>query len=75
MQINNAQDEFRIAPGDIRGSVEVLKEGRMFINTLPGGEIPFRDMGGLGFYYADTRFLNCLELTVNGTKPVFYQGL
>ncbi|GAB4260503.1 amylo-alpha-1,6-glucosidase [Thermincola ferriacetica] len=71
MQINNAQDEFRIAPGDIRGSVEVLKEGRMFINTLPGGEIPFRDMGGLGFYYADTRFLNCLELTVNGTKPVF----
>lgn len=65
------QDEFRIAPGDIRGSVEILKEGRMFMNSLPGGEIPCRDMGGLGFYFADTRFLNCLELSLNGTKPVF----
>lgn len=65
------QDEFRIAPGDIRGSVEILKEGRMFMNTLPGGEIPCQDMGGLGFYFADTRFLNCLELRVNDYEPVF----
>lgn len=65
------QDQFRIAPEDIRGSVEILKEGRMFINTLPGGEIPCHDMGGLGFYYADTRFLNCLEIRLNGMEPVF----
>ncbi|BAF58740.1 MAG: amylo-alpha-1,6-glucosidase [Pelotomaculum sp.] len=64
-------DEFRIAPEDVRGSVEVLKEGRMFMNSLPGGEIPGGDMGGLGFYYSDTRFLSCLEMTLNGTEPVF----
>lgn len=65
------QDEFRIAPEDIRGSVEILKEGRMFMNSLPGGEIPCRDAGGLGFYCGDTRFLNCLELRINDTEPVF----
>jgi len=65
------QDEFRIAPKDSRGSVEILKEGRMFINSLPGGEIPSRDTGGLGFYFADTRFLSCMEMRLNGTEPVF----
>ncbi|MCL6477370.1 MAG: amylo-alpha-1,6-glucosidase [Peptococcaceae bacterium] len=65
------QDEFRIAPEDSRGSVEILKEGRMFINSLPGGEIPSRDTGGLGFYCADTRFLSCLEMRLNGSELVF----
>ena len=67
----NLQDEFRISPGDIRGSVEIIKEGRMFMNSLPGGEIPCQDMGGLGLYYADTRFLSCLELKLNDVEPVF----
>ncbi len=67
----NLQDYLRVSPGDIRGSVDVLKEGRMFINSLPGGEIPCDDMGGLGLYFADTRFLSCLELRINGTEPVF----
>lgn len=65
------QDDFRIAPEDIRSSVEILKEGQMFMNSLPGGEIPCQDTGGLGFYYADTRFLSCLELRLNGTEPIF----
>ena len=63
-------DEFRIVPGDIRGSVETLKEGRMFVNFLPGGEIPGNDTGGLGYFFADTRFLSCLELALNDTRPV-----
>lgn len=67
----NLQDEFKIAPSDIRGSVEILKEGRIFMNSLPGGEIPCRDMGGLGLYFADTRFLSCLEMQLNDTEPVF----
>lgn len=64
------RDGFRIVPGDIRGSVETLKEGRMFVNFLPGGEIPGDDTGGLGCFFADTRFLSCLEQTLNGTRPV-----
>lgn len=65
------QDEFRIAPGDVRGSVEILKEGRMFMNSLSGGEIPCGDMGGLGLFYSDTRFLSCLELDLNDSDPIF----
>ncbi len=67
----NVHDELRVSPADIRSSIDVLKEGRMFINTLPGGEIPCDDQGGLGLYFADTRFLNCLELRLNNTSPVF----
>ncbi|MBU7008347.1 amylo-alpha-1,6-glucosidase [Phosphitispora fastidiosa] len=67
----NIHDELRVSPADIRSSIDVLKEGRMFINTLPGGEIPCDDQGGLGFYFSDTRFLSCLELSVNNTSPVF----
>ncbi len=67
----NIHDELRVSPADIRSSIDVLKEGRMFINTLPGGEIPCDDQGGLGFYFADTRFLSCLELSLNDTSPVF----
>ncbi|PKM81550.1 MAG: amylo-alpha-1,6-glucosidase [Firmicutes bacterium HGW-Firmicutes-14] len=67
----NLQDKLQVSPGDIRGSVDVLKEGRMFMNSLPGGEIPCHDLGGLGLYFADTRFLSCLEISLNDTVPVF----
>ncbi|MDK2821603.1 MAG: hypothetical protein PWP31_1568 [Clostridia bacterium] len=63
--------EYRIVPEDIQESIEVLKEGRMFINSLPKGEIPCGDMGGLGFFFTDTRFLNCMEMRINDTEPVF----
>lgn len=65
------EDKYRIVPEDIRERVEILKEGGMFMNSLPEGEITSHNTGGLGFYFSDTRFLSCLEISINGTKPIF----
>ncbi|MGQ9498310.1 MAG: amylo-alpha-1,6-glucosidase [Desulfotomaculales bacterium] len=63
-------DELRIVPRDVQAATEVLKEGKLFLTTLPNGEIPDGNMGGLGLYYRDTRYLSCLEHFMAGTKPV-----
>lgn len=63
-------DELRIVPRDVQAATEVLKEGELFLTTLPNGEIPDGNMGGLGLYYRDTRYLSCLEHFMAGTKPV-----
>ncbi|MBE0466083.1 MAG: amylo-alpha-1,6-glucosidase [Candidatus Desulforudis sp.] len=63
--------DLRIAPREIEESAfEVLKEGDLFLTTLPDGEIPAGNMAGLGLYYRDTRFLSCLEHFLNDTRPV-----
>jgi glycogen debranching enzyme len=60
-----------IAPREIEeSSFEVLKEGDLFLTALPDGEIPEGNLAGLGLYYQDTRFLNCLEHFINETRPV-----
>jgi glycogen debranching enzyme len=58
-------------PKEAEPRTEVLKEGDTFLVTLPDGSIPVDNGAGLGFYHRDTRFLNCLEMSVNGTAPVF----
>lgn len=59
-----------MSPQEVHPVTEVLKEGEAFLVSLPTGEIPRGNQGGLGLYYQDTRFLNCLEFFLDGTKPV-----
>jgi glycogen debranching enzyme len=62
--------DLRIVPRDFQACFEALKEGELFLTTLPDGEIPDGNLGGLGFYYYDTRFLSCFENTLAGHKLV-----
>ncbi|MBO8128068.1 MAG: amylo-alpha-1,6-glucosidase [Peptococcaceae bacterium] len=63
-------DELHIEPKDIQDEFEVLKEGELFLTTFPNGDVPDGNMGGLGLYYRDTRFLSCLEHYLENTRPV-----
>ncbi|MDN5348473.1 MAG: hypothetical protein PWP65_2038 [Clostridia bacterium] len=63
--------ELRIVPRDFQPQTEVLKEGNIFLVSLPNGEISSGNMGGLGLYMSDTRYLSSLELTLWGHRPVF----
>ncbi|MBC7105509.1 MAG: amylo-alpha-1,6-glucosidase, partial [Firmicutes bacterium] len=60
----------RIVPRDFQIETEVLKEGEIFLTTLPTGEVPDGNMGGLGLYYRDTRYLSGLEMYLGDAKPV-----
>lgn len=62
--------DLRIAPREIEESFEVLKEGNLFLTSLPGGDVPGQSLAGLGLYYQDTRFLSCLEHFISNTRPV-----
>ncbi|MEW6541227.1 MAG: glycogen debranching N-terminal domain-containing protein [Bacillota bacterium] len=62
--------ELRVAPREIEESFEVLKEGDLFLTSLPGGDIPGHSMAGLGLYYRDTRFLSRLEHFIGDNRPV-----
>jgi|Deesub1362A_J573_1020465.scaffolds.fasta_scaffold00364_22 glycogen debranching enzyme len=63
--------DLRIAPREIEeSSFEVLKEGDLFLTTLPDGDVPEGNLAGLGLYYRDTRFLSCLEHFINDARPV-----
>ncbi|NPV28872.1 MAG: amylo-alpha-1,6-glucosidase [Firmicutes bacterium] len=68
-------DIWRISPQEIQPVTEVLKEGEVFLVSLPSGEITRENRAGLGLYYMDTRFLSCLEVYLAGTKPVFLSGI
>jgi len=63
--------DLRIAPCEIEPVTEVLKEGNIFLVSLPTGEITGRSLGSLGLYHADTRYLDCLELYLQGLKPIY----
>jgi glycogen debranching enzyme len=67
-------DILRVSPQEIQPVTEVLKEGEVFLVTRPDGEIPRENRAGLGLYYLDTRFLSCLEVFLEGTKPVYLSG-
>ncbi|ROR03438.1 amylo-alpha-1,6-glucosidase [Desulfosoma caldarium] len=60
----------RIVPRHFQIKTEVLKEGEIFLTTLPTGEVPDGNMGGLGLYYRDTRYLSGLEMYLADAKPV-----
>ncbi len=51
------------------GSVQVLKEGNLYLLTDAFGDI-HADSRGLGLYDGDTRRLSCSVLRINGLRPV-----
>lgn len=55
------------------GSVQVLKQGNLYLLTDPFGDV-HPDSRGLGLYEGDTRRLSCLILRVNGLRPVLLQA-
>jgi glycogen debranching enzyme len=55
------------------GSVQVLKQGNLFLLTDPFGDV-HPDTRGLGLYEGDTRRLSCSILRVNGQRPVLLQA-
>jgi len=55
---------------DVREKVLTTKEGDCFLLTNTEGDIPWGNTRGFGFYYQDTRFLNCMELSIGGKPPV-----
>jgi glycogen debranching enzyme len=50
----------------------VIKENNTFLLTNLAGDIPQTQepMQGFGLYNGDTRFMSCLELRINGQKPI-----
>lgn len=63
-------ERFQITPRDLPPSTEVLKEGQLFFISLPTGEVPAGNMGGLGLYFQDTRYLSTLELSLEESPLV-----
>lgn len=63
-------NEWGISPDEVQVQTSVLKEGQMFITSLPSGEIPHQETGELGLYYRDTRFLSCHEIFLEGARPI-----
>ncbi len=55
------------------GSVQVLKQGNLYLLTDPFGDI-HADSRGLGLYDGDTRCLSSSILRVNGERPVLLQA-
>lgn len=55
------------------GSVQVLKQGNLYLLTDPFGDV-HPDSRGLGLYEGDTRRLSCSILRVNGERPVLLQA-
>ncbi len=55
------------------GSVQVLKEGNLYLLTDPFGDV-HPDTRGLGLYDGDTRRLSCVALRINGERPVLLQA-
>ena len=55
------------------GSVQVLKQGNLYLLTDPFGDV-HPDSRGLGLYEGDTRRLSCEILRVNGLRPVLLQA-
>ena len=55
------------------GSVQVLKQGNLYLLTDGFGDV-HPDTRGLGLYEGDTRRLSCSILRINGTRPVLLQA-
>lgn len=63
-------EDLRITPKDLPIRTEVLKEGQTFFISLVNGSVPVGNLGGLGLYYRDTRYLSSFEFYIERTKPV-----
>lgn len=63
--------DLRNNPGVVEPATEVLKEGGIFLISLPDGSVLDGGNGNLGLYYNDTRYLSHLEFLVAGQRPVF----
>lgn len=48
----------------------VIKENDLFLMTDRNGDIQEGDVTGNGLYTKDTRFLNRMEIRINGKKPI-----
>ncbi len=55
---------------DIKERRLTIKENGLFVYSDARGNIASDNTAGLGFYTADTRFLSCWELLVNGREPI-----
>jgi glycogen debranching enzyme len=55
------------------GSVQVLKQGNLYLLTDGFGDV-HPDTRGLGLYEGDTRRLSCSILRINGQRPVLLQA-
>lgn len=55
---------------DIKERRLTIKEDDLFVYCNMQGNIPAENTSGLGFYTADTRFLSCWELLLNGREPI-----
>ena len=62
-----------IIPATDLGSVEVAKEGNLYLLTDPRGDIRL-DGRGLGLYVLDTRILSTSILRLNGTQLTLLRG-
>ena len=49
----------------------VIKENDLFLLTDERGNITENHQYGLGLYAKDTRFLNKLNIKINGEDPIF----
>ncbi|MDQ6773161.1 MAG: amylo-alpha-1,6-glucosidase [Candidatus Dormibacteraeota bacterium] len=48
----------------------ILKHNDVMVVTDRNGDIPAGNIGGLGIYRSDTRFLSTYELRLNGERPI-----
>lgn len=55
---------------DFNPQRRTIKNNDIFLVTDPNGNVLKMNASGYGLYTSDTRFLNRLELKVNGTAPV-----
>ena len=62
-----------IVPATDLGSVDVGKEGNLYLLTDPRGDIRI-DGRGLGLYDLDTRILSTSILRLNGAQPTLLRG-
>ncbi|MGI9951860.1 glycogen debranching N-terminal domain-containing protein [Moorellaceae bacterium AZ2] len=63
--------DLRVAPAEVEPVTEVLKEGNIFLVSLPTGEIAGGSLGSLGLFHSDTRYLDRFELFLQERKPIF----
>lgn len=58
-------------PAKIKKSSDavVLKDGSVFLLASEAGDIPFELPHGAGLFFKDCRYLDALELTLNGVAP------
>ncbi|MFQ5891121.1 MAG: glycogen debranching N-terminal domain-containing protein [Gemmatimonadota bacterium] len=66
------EDEFSILASSVAADLPkvVLKQGEAFLVSDRRGNFPSQLPGELGFYVEGTRFLDCLELRIDGVAPL-----